>query len=84
MWTVWVVFVLFLAGISLYASNLAKNEEDQLFLDDSFNHVKSEQDAIAAKLNKIQPLKRAAIGLAAAMTLVVIVYYILDMVRQFQ
>jgi hypothetical protein len=84
MWVVWAVLVLSFAGVSLYSSHLAKNEEDQLFLDDSFNHVKAEQEAIVARVQKIEPLKRVALALAAAMTLFVIGYYILNIINQFR
>jgi hypothetical protein len=84
MWTVWVVLVLLLVAVSLYAAKLARYEEDQLFLGDAFNHVKAEQADILAKVNKIQPLQRIALGLAVAMTLVVLGYYVLDILKQFQ
>ena len=84
MWVVWGVCVLLMAAVSLYSSHLAKYEEDQLFLDDSFNHVKAEQDAILAKLSRIAPFKHAAMALAGAVTLFVVGYYIVNMVQQFR
>jgi hypothetical protein len=70
-------------GVSVYAARLGRNEEDQLFLADSSNHAKSEQDAIAIKVGKIQPVKRTTLVLVGVMTLVVLVYYIFDVIRQF-
>jgi len=84
MWSVWGVLVVLMAAVSIYAARLGRNEEDQLFLADSSSNVKSEQDAIAARLNKIQPLKRTVLALAAVMTLLVLVYYVLDAVKQFR
>ena len=84
MWVVWGVCVLLLAAVTLYSSHLAKNEEDQLFLDDSFNHIKAEQDAILAKVSRIAPLKHAALALAGAVTLFVIGYYVVNMIQQFR
>ena len=84
MWVVWGVCVLLLAAVSLYSSHLAKNEEDQLFLDESFSHIKAEQDAILAKVSRITPLKHAALALAGAVTLFVIGYYIVNMIQQFR
>ena len=84
MWAVWGVLILLFAGVSLYSSHLAKNEEDQLFLDDSFNHVKAEQEAIVARVQKVEPFRRVALVLAGAMTLFVIGYYVLNMVNQFR
>jgi len=84
MWGVWGAAFLFMAVVSIYSSRLAKNEEDQLFLADSSSHAKTEQDAIALKVEKIQPLKRATLIIVGLMTLVVVGYYIFDMIRQFK
>lgn len=84
MWVVWSATVLFVAAVSIYASRLAKNEEDQLFLADSSSHAKSEQDAIASKVGKVEPVKRTALVLMGAMTLLVLAYYIFDAVKQFR
>jgi hypothetical protein len=82
LWAVWGVTVLFMVVVSIYSSRLAKNEEDQLFLAESSNHAKSEQDAIALKVGKIAPVKRTAVVLMSAMTLLVVVYYVFDAMRQ--
>jgi hypothetical protein len=83
-WSVWGASVLLMAIVSLYAARLGKNEEDQLFLSESSSHAKSEQDAIASRVEKVQPLKRTALALVGAMTLVVVVYYAFDMFKQFR
>jgi hypothetical protein len=80
----WAAALFFVAGVSLYSSRVARNEEDQIFLTDSSSHARSEQDAIAVRMGRIQPLKRTALILAGAMTAVVLGYYILDMFRQFK
>jgi hypothetical protein len=84
MWSVWFVLVLVLAILYLYRSTLSKNEEDQLFLADSFSHEQSAQAAIVAKINKVQPLVRGASILAGVATLFVIGYYVIDVVNQFK
>ena len=84
MWTLWGAAFLFMAVVSIYSARLGKNEEDQLFLADSSNHAKTEQDAIALRVEKFQPVKRAALVVVGAMTLLVVVYYIHDMFRQFR
>ena len=84
MWSVWGVLVLFLAALFVYRSNLTKDEEDQIFLDDSFQHVKNAQAAIATKVNKIQPLVHLAMALVGIATLVVVGYYVMDIVNQFK
>jgi hypothetical protein len=84
MWSVWGVLVLFLVALKLYTWGLNRDEDDQLILDDAFNHVKAEQDKIIAKVTKVQPVVRIAFWLVVAATLVVIGYYVLDIVNQFK
>jgi len=83
MWVVWGVSLLLTVGVSLYAARLGRNEESQVFLADSSSHERSEQEAIAARIGKIQPLKHAVLALAGLMTLLILAYYILDAFRQF-
>jgi divalent metal cation (Fe/Co/Zn/Cd) transporter len=83
MWVVWGVSLLLTIGVSLYAARLGRNEESQIFLADSSSHEKSEQEAIAARIGKIQPLKHAVLVLAGLMTLLILAYYVLDAFRQF-
>lgn len=82
MWTVWSAFVVILAALYVYRSNITKNEEDQIFLDDSFEHEKVEQAVIAAKVSKVEPLVRISRWVVIAMTIFVIVYYIRDIMLQ--
>ena len=84
MWGTWGFLVLVSAALYLYRSTLTRDEEDQIFLDDSFNHEKVAQEAIIAKVNKIQPLLRICMGLAGVATLFVIAYYIWDIMTQFK
>ena len=83
-WSVWALCVLFLAIMYLYRSRLTRDEEDQIFLDDSFSHERAAQAAITARVNKIQPMVRTSIWLAAAATAMVILYYIWDVFNQFK
>ena len=84
MWAVWGVLALVTAALFVYRSSLTKDEEDQIFLDDSFDHERNAQAAIVAKVNKIQPYVRIALGLLGAATIFVIGYYLLDFVNQFK
>lgn len=84
MWSVWVVFVVILAALYVYRSSLTKDEEDQIFLDDSFDHEKNAQAAIVAKVNKIQPYVRISLWLVGITTVFVIGYYLMDFARQFK
>jgi hypothetical protein len=83
MWIVWGVVVLLMLALHIYRSSLEKNEDDQIFLDESFEHERAAQTAIVEKVNKIQPILRVAKWLAAAMTVFVIAFYIRDFLLQF-
>lgn len=83
MWIVWAVLVVFLTALYIYRMSLTRNEEDQIFLDDSFEQEKSEQAVIAAKVSKVEPMLRVTRWLVILMTVVVIAYYLRDMLIQF-
>jgi len=82
LWSVWAAFALFLAVLFIYRSSLTRDEEDQIFLDESFDHEKAQQAVILARVGKVEPLLRIARWLLVAMTAVVIVYYIRDIMVQ--
>jgi hypothetical protein len=81
-WSVWIAFALFMAVLYIYRSSLTRDEEDQIFLDESFDHEKAQQAAIAARVAKVEPLVRIARWLVVAMTVVVIAYYVRDVMLQ--
>jgi hypothetical protein len=78
MWTMWCLLVAVMAALYIYRSSLTRDEEDQIFLDDSFEHEKTAQAAIVAKVNKVEPLIRVAQWMVAGMTVIVLAYYIRD------
>jgi hypothetical protein len=78
MWTVWAVLVAATAALYIYRSSLTRDEEDQIFLDDSFEHEKAQQAAIIAKVQKVEPVLKLAQLLVVAMTVVVLIYYVHD------
>ena len=82
MWSVWAAFALFLAVLFIFRSRLTRDEEDQIFLDESFDHEKAQQAVIAARVAKVEPLVRFARWLVVAMTVAVIVYYVRDVLLQ--
>lgn len=84
MWSVWGFTVLVMAVMFIYRSRLTRDEEDQIFLDDSFSHEQTAQQAIVAKVNKVQPLVRVSEIVAAVATLFVIGYYVTDVISQFK
>jgi uncharacterized ion transporter superfamily protein YfcC len=77
-WAVWCFFAVVTAILYIYRSRLTRDEEDQIFLDDSFDHMKAEQAAIVARVSKVEPMLRVAKWLVIATTVVVISYYVWD------
>jgi hypothetical protein len=84
MWAVWAVSLLVFISFKVYVSRLSRNEDDQLALLDSSNHVRAEQEVILARLQKTKPVGNAIYALFGVMTLYVAGYYLMDMVRQFK
>ncbi len=84
MWTVWAVFAAALAGLHFYKSSLERDEDDQIFLDDSFDHMKNAQAAIVARVHKVEPIERVALWLTVVATLFVVGYYVVDFLNQFK
>jgi hypothetical protein len=82
MWTAWGVIVASMLLLHVYRSSLEKNEDDQIFLDDSFEHERAAQILIVAKVHKVEPALRIVKWLAVAMTVVVVLYYARDIMVQ--
>lgn len=78
MWSIWCAVAVVAAALWIYRSTLTKDEEDQIFLDDCFEHERSAQAAIVAQVSKIEPLLRVAEWCVAGMTVVVVGYYVRD------
>jgi len=78
MWIVWAALVVVTAALYVYRSSLTRDEEDQIFLDDSFSHEKVAQATIVAKVSKVEPALKVACWLVGIMTVVVIAYYVWD------
>jgi hypothetical protein len=84
MWIIWGVLVLLMLALKIYTDRLSRDEDDQIILDDAFSNLKTEQATIVAKVNKVQPLRRASMWLTVAATVFVIGYYAVDIVGQFK
>ena len=84
MWVVWSALLLLFAIVHVIVGRLARDEDDEVILHDSLDRVRQEQAAITARLERVEPVKRALMWLLVAMTLVVIAYYALDVYRQLQ
>ena len=82
MWTAWGVIVASMLLVHVYRSSLEKNEDDQIFLDDSFEHERAAQVAIVAKVHKVEPALRILKWMAVAMTVIVVIYYARDILVQ--
>jgi len=83
MWSAWGAAVVLMAVVGIYASRVGRYEESQLFLADSSSHARSEQEAIAARISRVRPLKISAMALMGLMTLLVFAYYVLWPFRYF-
>jgi hypothetical protein len=82
MWSVWGALVILFLVVKLFTGRVARDEESQIFLGDSMLQEKSAQAAIAAKVNKIEPVRKATLALLGLATVVVIGYYLFDVYRQ--
>jgi len=72
---VWAVLAVITVALYAYRMSLTRDEEDQLFLDDAFDHQKAIQSQILAKVNRIEPAVRASLIATVAMTVIVIGYH---------
>jgi hypothetical protein len=81
MWAVWSAVVVVMSILLIYRSRLARDEEGQIFLDESFDHEKNAQAAIVSRVNKVEPLVMMAKWAVAAMTGVLVVYYVRDILH---
>jgi len=84
MWVVWGVLAVVAAALYRCRSKLERDEEDQIYLDDAFQHERSAQEAIVAKVGKVEPALRVAVWLVGGWTVLVAAYYIWDIITQFK
>ena len=84
MWSVWGLLAVIATALYIYRSSLTRDEDDQIYLDDAFANEKAEQEAIIAKVNKIEPAMKMSLWLVGAASLLVVLYYVWDIVAQFK
>jgi anaerobic C4-dicarboxylate transporter len=84
MWSVWGLLALITAALSIYRTGLTRDEDDQIYLDEAFDHEKAAQEAIIAKVNKIEPALKTSLWLVGGATVLVVLYYLWDVVAQFK
>ena len=77
-WIVWAAIITFLLILLVYRSNLTRYEEDQIFLDESGDHQKKEQEELLARVGKIQPLIRIVTGATCVLTVGILGVYVWD------
>ena len=84
MWSVWGLLAVIATALYIYRSSLTRDEDDQIYLDDAFANEKAEQEAIIAKVNKIEPALKTSLWLVGGATVLVVLYYLWDVVAQFK
>jgi hypothetical protein len=83
LWIVWAVFAAILLSLLLYRGTITRYEDDQLFLDDISDRQQKENDAIIAKLAKIQPFLKVFTGVTSILTAAIIGLYAWDAIKTF-
>lgn len=84
LWVAWCALLLAFIAFKIYVSRISRNEDDQLVLQASSDHLRVEQEAIAAQVQKTKPVGRALLGLLGVMTICVAGYYVMDVIHQFR
>jgi hypothetical protein len=84
MWIVWVVLLLSSVILKLYVSRLGRNEDNELILLESSEHLRVEQADIHSRLHKVEPVQRAFLWVWGAASLFVLAHYVHDVVDQFR
>ena len=79
MWVVWGALVLVTFCIYMYRSRLSRDEDDELFLGEGFEHERAAQAEIAAKVAKVEPLLKIFIWICVVVTVFVVGYWAYDM-----
>ncbi|MGA2218405.1 MAG: hypothetical protein ABSG51_09990 [Terracidiphilus sp.] len=83
-WSVWGAMVLLVFALKLYSRRLARDEDNQIILQESFDRLKIEQDAIRARVGKVEPIVQVSMWLALTATVFIIGYYAVDIANQFK
>ena len=78
----WAALAVITLVLVLYRARLQGNEIDQVSLDETFAKEQAENEALAAKVNKIQPAIRVMTWLVIVATVVVAGYWAWDFAQQ--
>lgn len=79
----WGACFFFMLATTILAARLGRNREDQLFLADSSNYAKSEQDEISVRLGKIKPLRTASYVILGLATVALVGFFLMDLAHRF-
>ena len=82
MMIVWGVLVVITGALMLYRAKLQGNETDVVSLNENSAKENAMNEAIAAKVNKIQPAIRVMSWLVVVATVIVLAYWGWDFVKQ--
>ena len=80
----WGVLVVITGALMFYRARLQGNEIDQVSLDDTFARERAENEALAARVNKVQPAIRVLGWLVTVATVIVVAYWVWDFIKQFK
>lgn len=83
MFSVWGIAALVATALFVYRTSLTRDEDDQIYLDEAFQHEKAAQEAIVAKVNKIEPALRGSLWAVAAVSAIIVVYYAWQLISEF-
>jgi hypothetical protein len=82
MMIVWGALVVITGALVFYRARLQGNEMDLVSLNETFARERAENEALAAKVNKIQPAIRVMTWLVIVATVVVVGYWAWDFAQQ--
>jgi hypothetical protein len=80
----WGALLVITGALMFYRARLQGNEIDQVSLDDTFAREKADNEALAARVDKVQPLIRVMSWLVVVATVFVVAYWIWDFIAQFK
>jgi hypothetical protein len=81
LWIVWGGVAVILMVLLGYSGTLTRYEEDQIFLDDAGHNQAEQQHEILAKVHRIDPYVRGAIGAVSLISVGIIGMYIWSAVK---
>ncbi|MGA9072309.1 MAG: hypothetical protein WB424_18765 [Terracidiphilus sp.] len=83
MLTLWGIAAVVATTLFVYRTSLTRDEDDQIYLDEAFQHEKAAQEAIVAKVNKIEPTLRISLWVVGVVTVIIAIYYIWGLLSEF-